>query len=327
MRIGVVTPVRSAREVREFAIAAEHLGFWGVGVPDTVPQLYQGAYPTITAGILATRRIRVGTFVTNVVTRHWSVHASNARALDDLDPGRFFLGISTGDGAVYSVGLKPSTWSDLETCIGILKSSMPSDVPIFIASSGPRGAEVVGRVATDALFSLGMDEIALRAAIERARHARSEAGISTELGIWTIEQVCVVPDGSDLNAVRADLRGVAYGPSRYRFASTFDEKNVPEDLQAILRERFSRYDHASHGLAGAENPNARLFEDRPEIERYLVDRALVIGSPEACAQRLQELASDVGLDGYWLSLVGSTSQPDPVAQLEPIAKALQPLMD
>jgi alkanesulfonate monooxygenase SsuD/methylene tetrahydromethanopterin reductase-like flavin-dependent oxidoreductase (luciferase family) len=93
MRLGVVTIARRAGQIRVFAQAAEQAGYWGLGVSDTAPLIYPGAYPTITACLLATSTLRVGTYVTNPVSRHWSVHGSNARALDDLAPGRFFLGL------------------------------------------------------------------------------------------------------------------------------------------------------------------------------------------------------------------------------------------
>src|SRR5436305_464093 len=107
MNFGLLTAAHRATHVVDVARAAEDAGFWGLAVPDTAPKLFQGTYPLVTASLLATSSIRVGPFVTNPVTHHWSVHAATARALDELAPARPFLGISTGDGAVSSVGLEP----------------------------------------------------------------------------------------------------------------------------------------------------------------------------------------------------------------------------
>ncbi len=325
MRLAVVSPVYSVRRAQQVAVAAERAGYWGVGVPDTAPRLYQGTYPIVTACLLSTSRVHVGPFVTNPVTRHWSIHTSNARALTELGPGRFFLGVSTGDGAVHSVGLKPATWSEVERFVELFKSGTSDDVPVFVATSGPRGANVAGRVASDAVFSQGFDRTALRTAISRASQARSEEGIQAPLRKWTNVQVCVVPRGADLRSVRAYLRGRAYGHARYRFDLTFDEKNVPEEWQPVLRERFAHYDYTFHGSSASDNPNSRLFEDRPDIEDYLIDRSFVVGSLDDCAERLAKLALDVGLDGFWLGFQSPTRELDPLAQLLPIASALQEL--
>lgn len=325
MRLGVVSPVYSVRRAQEVAVAAEKAGYWGVGVPDTAPKLYPGTYPIVTACLLRTSRVHVGPFVTNPVTRHWSVHTSTARALTEIGPGRFFLGLSTGDGAVHSVGLKPATWAEVERFVELFKSATYEEVPIFVATSGPRGAAAAGRVASDVVFSQGFDRTALLAAINRASHARSDEGIQAPLAKWTNVHVCVVPRGADLRSVRRYLRGRAYSHARYRFDVTFDDKNVPEEWHPILRERFARYDYSFHGSSASDNPNSRLFEDRPEIEDYLIDRSFVVGSLDDCVERLAKLALDVGLDGFWLGFQSPTPELDPLAQLLPVASALQAL--
>ena len=43
---------------------------------------------------LAPKVFEVGTYVTNPVTRHWSVQAANARGLENLAPGTLLYGDS-----------------------------------------------------------------------------------------------------------------------------------------------------------------------------------------------------------------------------------------
>ena len=95
-----------------------------MGVTDTAPAHYHAVYPAVTAALLRTDRILVGTYVTNPVTRHWSVHSATARGLNELAPSRFFLGIGTGDGAVHAVGLKPAKLADFEAYVEKMRPFM-----------------------------------------------------------------------------------------------------------------------------------------------------------------------------------------------------------
>src|SRR5271156_3173412 len=117
MRFGCVTTIRSVQEAVRIAGRVERAGAWGLGFVDTAPKLFHDAYVALTASLLSTQSLRVGPLVTNPVSRHWSVHAASARTLEELAPGRFFLGLSTGDGAVHSVGLHPARWADLEASV------------------------------------------------------------------------------------------------------------------------------------------------------------------------------------------------------------------
>src|ERR1035437_7006131 len=100
-RLGIISLPHSAKLLVDIAQEAERLGFYGIGVVDS-PLLYGEMYPIITAMLANTSSIRIGTNVTNPVSRHWTVHASSARTFTEMSPGRFFLGMGVGDGAVHS---------------------------------------------------------------------------------------------------------------------------------------------------------------------------------------------------------------------------------
>jgi alkanesulfonate monooxygenase SsuD/methylene tetrahydromethanopterin reductase-like flavin-dependent oxidoreductase (luciferase family) len=107
----------------------------------------------------------------------------------------------------------------------------------------------------------------------------------------------------------------AISAARFNFASTFTGKNVPDEFAPVLRERFARYDFTWHGRAGA-NPNASLFRDRPDIEAYLLDRFVVVGTADQCVERL--VALDGAVDGVFLSILFE----DPCPEIARIGSAL-----
>lgn len=312
--------MKSARGALEVAVAADQAGFWGFGAVDTAPALYQAAYPTLAWSLERTEQVRVGPMVTNPITQHWSVHASTARTFEELAPGRSFLGMGTGDGAVHSVGLRPAKWQTVEDTVRRVREFVP-DLDVHIASAGPKGAEAAGRVATDFVSSLGFDAVALRGHVERARAARREARVSEPLRLWSLAPLCIVDHERDLERVRADLRASANSVARLTFDFTFADKNVPERWQPILRERLAAYDFGHHGVAGRSNPNGLLFEDHPEIQEYLLDRMLLIGTGEQCRDRVVSLRNEVTIDGFWFTMLPNPDQPDPIVRLRKAADA------
>jgi alkanesulfonate monooxygenase SsuD/methylene tetrahydromethanopterin reductase-like flavin-dependent oxidoreductase (luciferase family) len=325
MELGAVTFLESVRQVVDYARACEAAGISAIGLGDTVPSLYQDAYATSGACLAATSRLQVGPTVTNTVSRHWSVLASTARTFEELAPGRFFAGIGTGDGAVHSVGLKPSSWQQLESDVKNLKPMAPPNFRIHIAASGPRGAEAAGRNASDFMIGTGLDVDALRQLSDRARAARAQAGVATPLRTWAVVSIFIVPDAETARRVRVEMRPRATGFARFAFASTFESKAVPERWHALLRERLAHYDFGAHGVAGATS-NASMFDDRPDLLDYLMDRFLVIGTAEQCADRLRSVASQAGLHGFWLAMGRSEVAQDPVAMVGAAGEALADLM-
>jgi len=317
--LGVVTTLPSTKQSVAFARLAEALGFTRVGLADTAPKLYHAVYPAVTACLLGTERVSVGTFVTNPITRHWSVHAASARGLDELAPGRFFMELATGDGAVHSVGLKPARLQPFEEYVASMRLLMPEGADIHMVFSGTKGVEVAGRLASELTIGVGLDAGALRELARRARAARAAAGVSTPLRIWAMASTHLARTESEVPALRNHVRGLAFGSARFAFDFSFEGKNVPEPYHRILRERLSRYDFAYHAKPG-DHPNAHLFDDHPEIRDYLVDRMQLVGTPEHCAARLADLVREAELDGVWIPVIPSETAP-PSAQLARLCQA------
>src|SRR5438132_2409807 len=57
-------------------------------------------YVKLTVAAMATKRVKVGSFVTNPVTRHPAVTAAAMASLNELTSGRAVLGVGRGDSAL-----------------------------------------------------------------------------------------------------------------------------------------------------------------------------------------------------------------------------------
>src|SRR5262245_58477426 len=83
---------------------AAALGFDRIGIWDS-PALFRDPWLTIGAVAARTSRVRVGTWVTNPVSRHPLVQAAAAATVDDVAPERVYVGIGAGGTGVWHLGL------------------------------------------------------------------------------------------------------------------------------------------------------------------------------------------------------------------------------
>src|SRR5438067_12792219 len=114
---------------------------------------------------LNTSKVKIGTGVTNPLTRHPSVVASAYATLEEYSPGRMIVGIGLGDSSVETMGMKPAKLSfvekkiqqmrDLLSCKEVqletvkihLLHPCKNKVHIDIADNAPKMHELAGRIA------------------------------------------------------------------------------------------------------------------------------------------------------------------------------------
>src|SRR5215510_10013479 len=123
VRFGVVLLPESLAEFGALCREAEDQGFDWLGVADS-QSVFRELYVALTLAALNTSRIRLGSLVTNPLTRHLVVTASAISSVDELSGGRAMLGIGSGDSALYTIGAPPATVAGLQdavTTVGRLK--------------------------------------------------------------------------------------------------------------------------------------------------------------------------------------------------------------
>ena len=149
---------------------AEAIGFESVWVIDS-QLLCREVYVTLTAIALATSRIRIGTGVTQPMTRFPSVTASAMASLQEISGGRAMLGVGTGFSSLRTLGLAPARLAELKAWVTVVRTLLrgetavleggttgriewltgPTGVPVLVAASGPRVSRAAGRLADGAL--------------------------------------------------------------------------------------------------------------------------------------------------------------------------------
>jgi 5,10-methylenetetrahydromethanopterin reductase len=191
---GVDAPGEFCRTVEE----VEGLGFGYLWLTDSSLHA-RNCWSYLTLAATRSSRLRLGTAVTNPVTRHPAITAAAAATVDEISGGRLILGIGAGDRPLLALGYPPSSLATLETAIaGIrrlwrgeeldlqapgftmhgahLRFPARAGIEVFVSASGPKTLELAGRVADGVILLVGLFPEALGWAVSRVEQGARAAG-------------------------------------------------------------------------------------------------------------------------------------------------------
>jgi 5,10-methylenetetrahydromethanopterin reductase len=190
---GVYEPAEFVELVRWI----EELGYDDLWITDS--SLHAGdCYIYATLALTASSRLRVGTAVTNPLTRHPAITANAFRTLAQLAPGRVVCGIGVGDSPLGELGLPMAKLQTLRDVVDALRdlwrgetldreagrwrfagahlrSAVP-EPPVFISASQPRALELTGEIADGLILLTGLFPEGLAFAREQLARGRSRSG-------------------------------------------------------------------------------------------------------------------------------------------------------
>jgi coenzyme F420-dependent glucose-6-phosphate dehydrogenase len=268
---------------------AEHLGFEFLLISDHfhpwVPQQGQSSFVwSVLGGIAqATRRVRVGTGVTCPIMRfHPALAAQAAGTVAAMMPGRFFLGLGTGE--YLNEHIFEDAWPRIETrremlaeAIHIIRElwkgeeysyegtyytvrdariyTLPEELPpLYMAASGPESAELAAEISDGLISTSSGDDVV--AAFQKAGGAEKPR--------YGMIKVCWAKSEEDaketvkywwpISTVSGPLHSDLPTPKHFEdVVEVMEEPKIPEDtilgpnpnayLKAIRTLEESNYDH------------------------------------------------------------------------------------
>ena len=283
-------PTEPLPKMIQHAKLSEELGFSHIWIGDS-HLIWRESFVNMAAAALNTTRPKIGTGVTNLLTRHLSVTASGFATLEEFAPGRFIVGIGLGDSSVETMGIKPARLSYFERAItdlrGLLdgkevaletgkihlKHPCKNRVPIYVAASGPKMLELAGRIADGVIILVGIDEDSIRAAkerIEAGARAANRNPREIDLVLWV---PCSISDRFPAkDAVKAHVARVVAHP--LPFLLDAKEQEVLDEI----RRAYNYYQHMEQ-----EASQAHVIPD------WLVDKFAIAGTRKECAIQVERL--------------------------------------
>src|SRR6476646_9688031 len=185
-------PDHSLERLASLTRLAESAGFkYGCVFDSHV--LWKDPYFLLTLMAQNTKRMRLGTCVTNPATREPTVTASVLATLQELSGGRMDLGIGRGDSARRVLCKPPTTMAHLEEAIAVIRALVEGrsvtfegtdldlpwthswKLPIWVAGYGPMALTMTGRVADGLILQLADPDL-IRWMSGQMREAAAAAG-------------------------------------------------------------------------------------------------------------------------------------------------------
>ena len=283
-------PTEPLQQMIHLAEVTEELGYSHIWVGDS-HLIWREAYVNMAAMALKTTRVKLGTGVTNPLTRHPSVVGSAYATLEEYAPGRMIVGIGLGDSSVETMGMKPAKLADFEKTMAQMRDLLDGKevalatgkihllhpcrrkVPIYIAASGPKMLELSGRIADGIIVLVGIADDYIAHAKERIAAGAKRAGRNLEdinLVLWV---PCAVSDTARAkDAVKAHVARVVAHPLPY----VLDPQE--EKVLAEIRKTYDYYHHMDQ-----EANHAEVIPD------WLVDKFAIAGTVAECRGQIERL--------------------------------------
>jgi len=295
--------VKTIDEIHQRARQAEELGYDGIFIGESHLSTID-SFQTLASCAMLTQRLLLGIAVTNMVFRHPTVLAGAAASLNEISKGRAILGLGTGDGPVYSQGLKATPLKEFEQGISLIRNLVQGKkikfpkgdiglgfhvrpTPIYVSAEGPKGLRLAGRCADGVILGTGFDLRVLQWARERIREGAEEAGRPhSDIALIVAGMLCVRPDGEEARRI---VRNRIANRAHHNFRFTLE--TVPsEELDGV--KKF---------MAGFDV--MKPMEDRVDpdlVNDYFIHRFSIAGTPNECIERIKELR-DAGVEHLMLT--------------------------
>lgn len=299
------SPGYTARLARDI----EAMGFDMLLCPDT-QNLSPDPFGQLALAAAATTRLRLGTGVTNPVTRDVAVTATALGTLQAEAAGRVICGIGRGDSSAEHIGIPNATTAGLQRFVQRLQAYLRGDtvdrdgypsrlrwldsvtvapVPIDIACTGPKTIRMAVDTAERISFAVGSAPERVAWAMDTARQRLAETGRAREslrIGAY-VNLVCDADEqraielGRMISGMVAHFAGMRNAPLDH----------LPPQLRPMAEHMQAGYDMAHH--AQEEGSHLQAVTDE------FVDWFSICGPPAKCRQRLRALL-DLGLDHVYV---------------------------
>jgi len=188
-----IPPCASPTAVAACARAAEDANFGIAWLPDS-QFIWRDVWASLALTATATKKILIGTCVTNFETRHASVTAAAASTIEELAPGRMLLGVGTGDSSIKTLGLRPTKLELMREQIELvrllqsgeevdfrgrsmrMKAGSGDTTPVYLAANGPKALALAGELADGVIMLVGLAPELIENALRHVAEGAARAG-------------------------------------------------------------------------------------------------------------------------------------------------------
>jgi len=259
--------------------------------------IWMDPFPLLTLVAANTRKMHLGTCVTNPAVRDVTVSASLFATLNQFSGGRMELGIGRGDSSRRVLGKKPTTLETLSEFVHVFRElnagktveldDVPTSFPwtsgkvprVWVAGYGPKALRTAGRIADGVILQFADPDLIewclgfVREGAKEVGRDPSKIEIMSAAPVWA---------SSDLQIARDRVRWFPALVSNHvmDLISKYKPEELPPALTSFVKNRGS-YDYHHHCEVGSDNADF--------VSDEVIDRFCLIGPVEGHRKKLDRL--------------------------------------
>ena len=298
-----ITPFLKTKEIMKLAQIAEDAGVDRLGISDVI--FYPDTYELQALCATVTKRIKIGSLVTNPFTRHPAVIAAAVSTLDEISDGRAFLGIGAGAGIAKLGVLRSAPAPAIREAVHIIRELLAGnvvnyqgnayqlscketrlefppqhDVPILIGTRSPKIAKLAGEIAD--IIVIGARYISDQQLLNYLAWI-SEGVLKAKRDIGTVEiaprlTICASRDG-ELAKQSVKLYAAHYLSILKPPDLSIEDTRLKKIIDAVARVKGWYF-----------SPNVQYPEEIDSlVDEEIVDKFAVAGTPEECITKIRRM--------------------------------------
>lgn len=156
-------------------------------------------YAYLTLAATCSKRLRLGPNCTHPYTRHPAINLNAMATVHEISGGRAIIAVAAGDRPVMELGYRMARVAVVREMIDLIRAlqvggpvdhdgptftlkdaklsfPLPSNLPVYMAASGPRMLQLAGELADGVLFLAGANVPCIRYALEQIETGARGAG-------------------------------------------------------------------------------------------------------------------------------------------------------
>ncbi|MCS7130369.1 MAG: LLM class flavin-dependent oxidoreductase [Archaeoglobaceae archaeon] len=331
-------PMSSLDRAMSIAIQSEELGFNSIVMPDHTLMVPPGFTPNTLALLSAiavkTQRIKLGTGVTDFARYHPSILAQFFATLDNLAPGRIFLGIGSGEAMnITPFGIPWKKFSQLKEGLEIVKRFWEGEqfsysgkafklekaflqikpmqkIPIYLGANGKRTRELTGMLC-DGWMPIVETPKTYKENLEDVKRGAEKAGrkleeIDTALQIYT---------AIDYDSAKAMERARRFAGIVISALEKVEQSGYSIDVPKDFSKRFY-----FEKLLLTDDSLSKFIEYASKVSDDILADFFIVGNPEECISKIEEFRR-AGVKHLMIINVG----PDPKLVMKIYAEKIIPI--
>ena len=295
----------------DLARYGEELGYDRCWVPDS-QMIWSDCYAVLALAAIHTRRIKLGTGVAIAGTRIAPVTAHSIASINQLAPGRTFLGIGTGHTAMRVMGQKPMPLADFREYLRVVRELLASKaveytyrgrtreikflhrerhfinldqpIPIYVAANAPRVCRLAGEFGDGWVTAGGINaRVSHRLKLISEGAAAAGRSLPADFHVTALSTVCVLRPGEKLTSERVINQTGAQVASALHFVyENWSMRGKADDaIPPFFRNLWDDYLKRVASFSLPENARFRQIHEghgtflQPDERKYVTPEAIL----------------------------------------------------